>query len=72
MPYKSQAQAGKFHEMLKRGEISAKVVKEFDTASKGLKLPKRVKPKKVISGRKISQHKMIALSKKKPKGKMKA
>lgn len=42
-PYKSLAQAAKFHEMLKRGEISAKTVKEFDTASKGLKLPKHVK-----------------------------
>lgn len=46
MPYKSQAQAGKFHEMLKRGEISKKVVDEFDNASRGLKLPKRATPKK--------------------------
>ena len=45
MPYKSQAQAGKFHEMLKRGEISAATVKEWDQASKGKKLPKRA-PKK--------------------------
>lgn len=42
MPYESQAQAGKFHEMEKRGEISPKVVNEFDKASKGLKLPYKV------------------------------
>lgn len=35
MPYESQAQAGKFHEMEKRGEIAPKVVAEFDAASKG-------------------------------------
>lgn len=46
MPYKSQAQAGKFHEMLKRGEISKKTVDEFDAASKGLKLPKRAAKKR--------------------------
>lgn len=32
--------------MLKRGEISSAVVEEFDKASRGMKLPKRVKPKK--------------------------
>lgn len=42
MPYKSRAQAGKFHELLKQGKISPAVVSEFDRASKGLKLPKRV------------------------------
>lgn len=46
MPYKSQAQRGKFHAMEERGEISSKVVKEFDKESKGKKLPKKVKPKK--------------------------
>lgn len=45
MPYKSEAQRKKFHAMLQRGEISKKTVNEFDTASKGLKLPKRAKPK---------------------------
>jgi hypothetical protein len=44
-PYKSKAQAGKFHEMLKRGEISKATVDEFDKASKGMRLPARVKPK---------------------------
>lgn len=43
--YKSKAQAGKFHAMEKRGEISPKVVAEFDKASKGKmgKLPMHVK-----------------------------
>lgn len=45
MSYKSRAQAGKFHEMLKRGQISKKVVDEFDAASKGLNLPERVSPR---------------------------
>lgn len=46
MPYKSQAQRGKFHAMLERGEIAASTVREFDKASKGKRLPKRVKPKR--------------------------
>ena len=32
--------------MEKKGEISSKVVKEFDKASKGKKLPEKVKKKK--------------------------
>ena len=40
-PYKSQAQAGYFHTHEK--EIGKKVVKEFDKATKGKKLPKRKK-----------------------------
>ena len=43
MPYASQKQRGKFHAMEQRGQISSKVVKEFDDASKGLKLPKGLK-----------------------------
>lgn len=46
MPYKSQAQRRKFHAMEERGEISPAVVKEFDQASKGKKLPEKVKKKK--------------------------
>jgi hypothetical protein len=42
MPYKSEAQRGKFHQLLKEGKISKKVVDEFDQASKGKKLPSRV------------------------------
>jgi len=33
----------KFHEMLKNGEIDKATVDEFDKASKGLSLPKKVK-----------------------------
>ena len=46
MPYKSNSQRKAFHAMLARGEISKKTVEEFDTASKGMNLPERVKPKK--------------------------
>jgi len=46
MPYKSGAQRKKFHAMEKRGEISSATVAEFDKASKGKKLPARVKPKR--------------------------
>lgn len=46
MPYKSDAQRRKFHVLLKQGKISAKTVREFDNASKGIKLPKKVKSRK--------------------------
>ena len=46
MPYKSDAQRKKFHAMAKRGEISPATVAEYDKASKGKKLPARVKPKR--------------------------
>ncbi len=39
MPYKSEAQRRAMHAKAERGEISEKVVKEFDRASKGKKLP---------------------------------
>jgi hypothetical protein len=41
-PYASDAQRRKFHAMLERGEISKKVVDEYDKASKGMKLPEKV------------------------------
>ena len=41
-PYVSNAQRGKFHAMEERGEINPKVVKEFDQASKGKKLPEHI------------------------------
>lgn len=44
MPYKSDAQRRKFHAMLKRGEISAETVQEYDEASKGKDLPERINP----------------------------
>jgi hypothetical protein len=46
MPYKSQAQRGKFHILEKEGKLSPKVVKDFDQASKGKVLPAKVGKKK--------------------------
>ncbi len=46
MPYKSEAQRRKMHAMKSRGEISPKTVREFDKASKGKKLPKKVKKRR--------------------------
>lgn len=47
MPYKSLAQERFFHtETAKEKGITSKQVKEFDKASKGKKLPERVKKKK--------------------------
>lgn len=45
MPYKSDAQRKKFHVLEKEGKISPKVVEEYDQASKGKKLPEKVKKK---------------------------
>lgn len=45
MPYKSAAQRRLFHAKEERGEISKKIVDEYDQASKGLKLPEKVKSK---------------------------
>ena len=42
MPYKSQAQRRKFHELWAEGKIKGDTVREFDKASKGLMLPDRV------------------------------
>jgi len=46
MPYKSKAQERAFHAKERAGEISPGVVAEFDRASKGKRLPARVKPKR--------------------------
>ena len=46
MPYKSDAQRRFFHAAAKRGEISKKTVSEFDKASKGKKLPEKIKKNK--------------------------
>ncbi len=45
MPYKSQAQAAYFHTHLKEMAKQGVNVKEWDAASKGLKLPKKVAQK---------------------------
>ena len=41
MPYKSDRQRRFFHAAEKRGDISHKVVAEWDKASKGKKLPEK-------------------------------
>ena len=51
MPYKSEAQRRKFHAMLQRGEISVQTVEEYDRASKGRRLPERVRKKKRKGGK---------------------
>lgn len=43
MPYKSDKQRRYMHWASSHGKISKKVVKEFDEASKGMKLPEKVK-----------------------------
>ena len=43
MPYKSVAQAHKFHALLKEGKIDAKTVREYDKKTDFSKLPKKVK-----------------------------
>jgi hypothetical protein len=45
MPYQSDAQRRKFHELVKQGKMSAATVAEWDRASVGMKLPERVKKK---------------------------
>jgi hypothetical protein len=42
MPYQSAVQRRAMHAKAARGEISKKVINEFDRASKGLKLPERL------------------------------
>jgi hypothetical protein len=54
MPYKSDAQRRFFHAQLGKGSIDAKTVAEWDKASKGLKLPERVKKSpwvKILKGK---------------------
>lgn len=48
MPYKSDQQRKYFHYAESVGKIKPSVVKEFDEASKGKKLPKFVKLKKKL------------------------
>ena len=49
MPYKSDAQRKFFHTATaKKAGISAKTVKEFDQASKGMSLPEKIKAKKGV------------------------
>lgn len=48
MPYKSEAQRRKFHQLLKEGKISKNTVNEFDKASKGVKLPQKLSRPRTI------------------------
>lgn len=57
MPYKSDAQRRKFHALEAEGKLSPSVVKEYDKASKGKKLPEKVKPRSTDDLRKISREK---------------
>jgi hypothetical protein len=62
MPYKSDKQRRFFHSAgAKKAGISKSTVDEWDRASKGKKLPRRLPS----TGKKLSMRKMIALSKKK-------
>ena len=52
MPYKSDAQRRFFHtDTAKRQGISSKTVQEFDQASKGMKLPRKVSKGRSVQGR---------------------
>jgi hypothetical protein len=42
MPYKSLAQAAKFHILAKQGKLSKSIVSEYDKSSKGMTLPTHV------------------------------
>lgn len=46
MPFKSTSQRKAMNAKAERGEISKKVINEFNESSKGMKLPKKVKKKK--------------------------
>ncbi len=46
MPFKSQSQRRAMNAKAARGEISKKVINEFNQSSKGKKLPEKVKKKK--------------------------
>jgi hypothetical protein len=51
MPYKSKAQAGYFHTHKAQLERQGVNVDEWDVASRGKSLPKRVKPKTKRQGK---------------------
>jgi hypothetical protein len=46
IPFKSESQRKAMNAKASRGEISKKVINEFNSASKGLKLPQKIKKKK--------------------------
>jgi hypothetical protein len=46
VPFKSNSQKRKFYAMMGEGEISKKVVEEYEKETKGKRLPEKVKAKK--------------------------
>ena len=46
MPYRSQAQRKKLHALAAEGKVSQAFIDEADAASKGKRLPERIRPKK--------------------------
>jgi hypothetical protein len=44
VPYRSEAQRGKFHKLLEQGKIAPSTVAEFDRTSAGMNLPDHVTP----------------------------
>jgi len=46
IPFKSKAQRRKFYMLYKQGKISKKTLDEWGSATKGKKLPNRVKKKR--------------------------
>lgn len=47
MPFRSKAQRRKFYSMMEKGEISKKVVDEYEKESKDKRLPEKVKKSKM-------------------------
>ena len=46
MPFQSKAQRRKFYQLEKEGKVSKATVQEWESATKGKRLPERKKPKK--------------------------
>lgn len=63
-PYKSEAQRKKFHQLEKEGKMKPETVAEFDSASKGLKLPVRMGPKKLGKLKSLKQLQELSRRKK--------
>lgn len=45
MPFRSQAQRAKFHELVRQGKMKQEVLDEWESATGQAKLPERVAPK---------------------------
>jgi len=50
MPFKSEAQRRRLHQLADEGKFDKDKLKEFDEASKGMKLPERIgKPRRKVA-----------------------